>query len=142
MKKKIIVAFFEPDKETYDQLKRFLKSENLDKKFEIKHYKKPIVYYMEEDFTADIIIIDTGSVQGECVTMLGCEDTLYSNLRYFVEKHRSSLICIASYVHTWALDWLERLKEDFEGNDQYIECCRNGGESLTNFLKEKIKYFN
>jgi len=141
MKRKITVAYFEPDKESYDQLLRFLKSENIDNQFEIKHYPKPIVYYMDKEFTADIIIIDTSSVQGECITMLGCEDTLYSNLRYFVEKHRNSLICIASYVVVWAKDWLERLKEDFEGNDQYIEYSQNGGENLTNFLKARMKYF-
>jgi hypothetical protein len=141
MKRKVTVAYFEPDKETYDQLKRFLKSENIDKQFEIKWYNKPIVYYMEEDFIADIIIIDTSSVQGEILFTLGCEDTLYANLRYFVERHRNSTICITSFVLGWAQDWLDRLKEDFEGEDKYIEYCQNGAENLTRYLQGRMKYF-
>ena len=136
---KLEVWYIEPDKKDHEHLKQSLEDKDLLNKFKIKHISKALVEIMDLEGTPDIIIIDTSSVQGIIPTALGCWDTLYANLRYFIEKHRSSKILIVSYVKSWAEDYLEELKRDLGEEDYYIEIGDNGSLHIIEYLERQLK---
>lgn len=120
------------------QLKDILEAEKLLNRVNIKHIKKFIVECMDLEGTPDIIFIDTTAIQGEMPTPYGCYDTIYHNLRYFVRKHTSSIIVVASYVKSWATDFLEDLKGDFR-DEAVVECCENGARGIFETLKKYLE---
>jgi len=130
------VMYIEPDEKDFIHLKRILKSEKLEKQFEIKHCQKWLHELIDTPIDADIIIVDTSAVQGELITVLGCEDNLTANLRYFIEHHRSSRICLVNYVKAWAEDWYERIKEDLDKEDCYFDYAQNGASNIIEYLQK------
>jgi len=120
--------------EKHPYLKMYLNKNK--KHFKIKLFDKEIVEMMETEGTPDIIIIDTSMIQGQIPSMLGCYDTIFANLKYFAEKHISSTICIASYVSTWAEDFMDDLKAHLP--DSFIEQTKNGDQHLAEYLISKL----
>lgn len=140
--KKLEVWYLEPDETDIKHLKQSLGDAELSEKVNIKYFDRSLVELMNEEGTPEIIIIDTSTIQGIIPSSLGCWGTLYYNLRYFIEKHRSSKILIVSYVKCWAEDYFEQLKEDLGEEDYHIEIGDNGCLQIIEYLKKQLKEGN